>query len=123
MSLLATSLVGNVSKILDKFVSDKDLKLKLESDLISSITEIDKAQAQINLQDAKSSSLFQSMWRPTLCWVLVLSFSLQYFFSPILAIFDIDIPQADMSVMMPVLFGVLGLGTLRTYELKTGVKR
>jgi|TARA_R110000787_G_scaffold238097_1_gene344442 hypothetical protein len=123
MSLLATSLVGNVSKILDKFVSDKDLKSKLESDLISSITEIDKAQAQINLQDAKSSSLFQSMWRPTLCWVLVLSFSLQYFFSPILAIFDIDIPQADMSVMMPVLFGVLGLGTLRTYELKTGVKR
>tara|TARA_R110000803_G_scaffold19620_3_gene51253 strand:- start:2024 stop:2395 length:372 start_codon:yes stop_codon:yes gene_type:complete len=123
MSLLATSLVGNVSKILDKFVSDKDLKLKLESDLISSITEIDKAQAQINLQDAKSSSLFQSMWRPTLCWVLVLSFSLQYFFSPILAIFDIDIPQADMSVMMPVLFGVLGLGTLRTYELKAGVKR
>ena len=76
MSLLATSLVGNVSKILDKFVSDKDLKSKLESDLISSITEIDKAQAQINLQDAKSSSLFQSMWRPTLCWVLVLSFSL-----------------------------------------------
>ena len=123
MSLLATSLVGNVSKILDKFVSDKDLKSKLESDLISSITEIDKAQAQINLQDAKSSSLFQSMWRPTLCWVLVLTFSLQYFFSPILAIFDIDIPQADMSVMMPVLFGVLGLGTLRTYELKTGVKR
>jgi hypothetical protein len=123
MSLLATSLVGNVSKILDKFVSDKDLKSKLESDLISSITEIDKAQAQINLQDAKSSSLFQSMWRPTLCWVLVLSFSLQYFFSPILAIFDIDIPQADMSVMMPVLFGVLGLGTLRTYELKTGVKK
>jgi len=123
MSLLATSLVGNVSKILDKFVSDKDLKSKLESDLISSITEIDKAQAQINLQDAKSSSLFQSMWRPTLCWVLVLSFSLQYFFSPILAIFDIDIPQADMSVMMPVLFGVLGLGTLRTYELKAGVKR
>jgi len=123
MSLLATSLVGNVSKILDKFVSDKDLKLKLESDLISSITEIDKAQAQINLQDAKSSSLFQSMWRPTLCWVLVLSFSLQYFFSPILAIFNIDIPQADMSVMMPVLFGVLGLGTLRTYELKTGVKK
>lgn len=123
MSLLATSLVGNVSKILDKFVSDKDLKSKLESDLISSITEIDKAQAQINLQDAKSSSLFQSMWRPTLCWVLVLSFSLQYFFSPILAIFNIDIPQADMSVMMPVLFGVLGLGTLRTYELKTGVKK
>ena len=123
MSLLATSLVGNVSKILDKFVSDKDLKSKLESDLISSITEIDKAQAQINLQDAKSSSLFQSMWRPTLCWVLVLSFSLQYFFSPILAIFDIDIPQADMSVKKPVLFGVLGLGTLRTYELKTGVKR
>jgi hypothetical protein len=63
------------------------------------------------------------MWRPTLCWILVLSFSLQYFFSPILAIFDIDIPQADMSVMMPVLFGVLGLRTLRTYELKTGVKK
>jgi hypothetical protein len=123
MSLLATSLIGNVSKILDKFIPDKDLKVKVESELVASINDIDKAQAQINLQDAKSSNLFQSMWRPTLCWILVLSFSLQYFFSPILAIFDIDIPQADMSVMMPVLFGVLGLGTLRTYELKTGVKK
>ena len=36
--------------------------------------------------------------------------------SPILAGFGIIIPQADMSVMMPLLFGMLGIAGMRSYD-------
>ena len=35
---------------------------------------------------------------------------------PICAGFGITIPQADMSIMMPLLLGMLGIGGLRTFE-------
>ena len=35
---------------------------------------------------------------------------------------DISIPLIELSEMMPVLMGMLGLGTLRTYEKTKGVK-
>ena len=40
--------------------------------------------------------------------------------SPICAGFGITIPQADMSMMMPLLMGMLGLGAMRSYDKKQG---
>ena len=36
--------------------------------------------------------------------------------APICAGFGINIPQADMSVMMPLLLGMLGIGGLRSLD-------
>ena len=36
--------------------------------------------------------------------------------SPICAGFGITIPQADMTVMMPLLLGMLGIGGLRSFD-------
>ena len=36
--------------------------------------------------------------------------------SPICAGFGIIIPQADMSVMMPLMFGMLGISGMRSYD-------
>jgi hypothetical protein len=41
--------------------------------------------------------------------------------SPIASGFGVIVPQADMSVMMPVLMGMLGLGGMRTFERVKGV--
>jgi xanthine/uracil permease len=45
--------------------------------------------------------------------------------SPICAGFGITIPQADMSVMMPLMFGMLGIGGMRSYDKmkKTDTKK
>jgi hypothetical protein len=37
--------------------------------------------------------------------------------------FGVDIPQADTSVMMPVLMGMLGLGGLSTFEKTKGINK
>ena len=41
--------------------------------------------------------------------------------SPIAAGFGVTIPQADASVMMPLLLGMLGLGGARSFERVKGV--
>jgi xanthine/uracil permease len=45
--------------------------------------------------------------------------------APICAGFGIMIPQADMSVMMPLMFGMLGIGGMRSYDKmkKTDTKK
>jgi xanthine/uracil permease len=45
--------------------------------------------------------------------------------SPIMAGFGVDIPQADMTVMMPLLFGMLGISGLRSFDKykKTDTKK
>jgi hypothetical protein len=42
--------------------------------------------------------------------------AVNFLISPLLSPLGIDVPQADTSVMMPVLMGMLGLGGLRSFE-------
>lgn len=121
--MLANLLIGNVTKILDKAILDKDLKAQLEADLMTAINSVDEAQIKINLQDAKSNNWFQSMWRPAIAWICVCGFFINFLVSPLCFPFGIIVPQANTSVMLPVLMGMLGLGGLRTYEKKLGVNK
>ena len=46
-------LIKPVSDILDKFVADKDLKLKLSHELEKEIVSLNKLQIELNKEDAK----------------------------------------------------------------------
>jgi len=125
MSLLST-LVGPVSSLLDKFVEDKDQKAKLAHEIATMsekhAQEIAVAQIKVNEAEAKGN-WFQSSWRPATAWVCVLGFLVNFLVSPLCAGFGIIIPQADTSTMLPVLMGMLGLGTMRTVERLQGKDR
>ena len=56
-------LIKPVSDILDKFISDKDLKVKLNHELQREIISLNKLQIELNKQDSKGH-WFQSSWRP-----------------------------------------------------------
>jgi len=118
MSLLG-SLIGPVTGLLDKVIIDKDEKMRLAHELSRMADDhaqsIAMAQIEVNKQDAKGN-WFQSSWRPATGWVCVLGFMVNFLVSPICAGFGIDIPQADTSTMLPVLMGMLGLGSMRSYE-------
>ncbi len=119
-------LIGPVSGILDKFIEDKDQKAKLAHE-ISTMAEkhaqqIALAQIEVNKAEAKGN-WFQSSWRPATAWVCVLGFTVNFLVSPIAHAFGIEVPQADTSVMLPVLMGMLGLGGLRTMERVKGVSK
>ena len=119
-------LIAPVSGLLDKFIADKDQKAKLAHE-ISTMAEkhaqqIALAQIEVNKAEAKGN-WFQSSWRPATAWVCLLGFTVNFLVSPIAHAFGIDVPQADTSVMLPVLMGMLGLGGLRTMERVKGVSK
>ena len=118
MSIIS-ALIGPVTGLLDQFIEDKDQKARLAHELSTMADQhaqsIALAQIEVNKADAKGN-WFQSSWRPATGWVCVLGFMVNFLISPLCAGFGIDIPQADTSTMLPVLMGMLGLGSMRSYE-------
>ena len=116
---MIAALIPAVSGILDKFIPDADTKNKLAHDLATMAEkhaqELALAQIEVLKADAKGN-WFQASWRPLIGWICGLSLGINYMGSPIAAGFGVAIPQADMSVMMPLMFGMLGIGGMRSFD-------
>jgi len=116
---MLSSLIEPATKLLDKFIPDADTKQKIAHELATMsenhAQEIALAQIKLNTEDAKGN-WFQSGWRPATGWICVGGFAVNFLISPLAAGLGVDIPQADTSTMLPVLMGMLGLGSLRTVE-------
>jgi len=87
------------------------------------------AQIDVNKQEARSKSLFVSGGRPFIIWVCGLGLMFQYLIYPLLMwvwafmhITGDTPPPLDLSVMMPLLLGLLGLGAMRSIDKKNGVQ-
>lgn len=116
---LLGNLVGPVTGLLDKFIEDKDQKNALAHEIATMsqrhAQEAMLAQIEVLKADAKGN-WFQASWRPLIGWICGLSLGINYMVSPIAHGFGITIPQADMSVMMPLMFGMLGISGMRSYD-------
>jgi hypothetical protein len=123
LSIIA-SLIAPVTSLLDKWIPDADVKQQIAHELATMserhAQELAVAQINLNTEEAKGN-WFQSGWRPATGWVCVLGFAVNFLISPLAAGFGVIIPQADTSVMMPVLMGLLGLGGMRSFERFKGV--
>jgi len=85
------------------------------------------AQTDINKEEAKSSNIFVSGWRPFVGWVCGSAFALHFLLLPVanfvmVATGEKEVVLAfDMQTLMTVLMGLLGLGGMRTFEKVQGV--
>ena len=116
---LLSALVGPATEIINKVVPDKNKAAEIAHEISTMAErhhqEVMLAQIEVNKAEA-SAGWFRGGWRPAVGWVCAAGFAVNFLVSPIAAGFGIGIPQADVGVMMPVLTGMLGLGTLRTFE-------
>ena len=133
MSLIA-SLIGPVSGILDKVIPDSDMKAKLAHEIATmSDTHAQQAllaQLEINKAEAASGSLFKGGWRPAVGWICAIAFGYHFVLQPLLVFVltasgvDLpDLPEFDMSTLLTVLGGMLGIGGLRTFEKQKGLTK
>ena len=122
------SVIEGVGKVAEHFVTtDKErMALELESRKIDQ--QNDMAQIDVNKMEAQSASLFVSGWRPFVGWVC--GFALFYvaildpiarFVAEVIYSYTGKFPEIDTTITMQVLFGLLGLGGMRTYEKSKGV--
>lgn len=133
-----TALLDIGSKVIDKLWPDpvqRDaaklelFKLQQSGELakLAAETELAKGQLAINEAEAKTGSLFNGGWRPGLGWVCVVACAWNWIGLKI-ALFvaaylghELKLAPADISEMLPILLGMLGLGGLRTAEKINGV--
>lgn len=127
------ALIGPVAGLLDKFIEDKDQKLALAHEIATMAEkqahEIALAQIEVNKIEA-GGNWFQSSWRPLVGWVCATAFAWHFVCQPLL-IFVLsylgapmpDLPEFDMASLLTVLGGLLGLGSLRTFEKFKGVTK
>jgi hypothetical protein len=133
IAALLPSLLPVVGDVLDRFFPNKEERAKAEREIEAKLTahlaSIDLAQLEVNKQEASHRSLLVAGWRPFVGWTCGLALFYTYLVQP-MATFVlaqtghlIQLPPVDLSAMMPVLLGMLGLGGLRSFEKFKGVSK
>jgi len=121
------ALIGPVTGILDKFIEDKDAKNAMAHEIATmaekAAHEAAMAQVEVNKMEAQHRSLFVAGWRPFIGWTCGIALAYHFVLNPLI-LFGVSwagveipaLPEFDMSSLMTVLMGMLGLGGLRTFE-------
>lgn len=130
------SVIGPILKPLIDRIPDANERAraqeKYESQLLSAITGVVQGQLAINMKEAEHGSVFVAGWRPAVGWICAAGLAWNYIFQPLLlyAAWIIpegaelaNAPELDIADLLVILGGMLGLGTLRTYEKSVGVAR
>lgn len=121
-----------VQKLLD-LIPDPNARARAEAEYQRQVMELAARDASdqrdINRAEAAHPSLFVSGWRPAIGWVCALALSFQYLLRPLSAWAagiwwpgTPPLPGLDESLWQ-LMFGMLGLGALRTVEKARGAAR
>lgn len=125
---ILTLLMPLLSKALD-FIPDPEQRAKSMGEIIAALQSWDSQQTQINQQEAQNSNLFVSGWRPAAGWTCVLALFYQYIIVPFaswgIAIYGQQIPPLPKldNTLWELMFGMLGMGGMRTFEKLKGVAK
>ena len=128
------TLLGSIiPNLLDKIFPDPakagEAKLKLlelqqqgQLEELKAQTTLAQGQLEINKAEAASGNAFASSWRPSVGYVCVMALFYEFLFRPLAQGFGYGpFPDLVMTDLNSLLFGLLGLSTLRTVEKVKGV--
>lgn len=127
--------IGNIltaarEAITGEKIVDPIEKAKIDLQLENLNQALINGQLLINQEEAKHPSLFVSGWRPFIGWVCGTALAFQFLVTPILMWICLALnvvipipPTLDLGSLMTILGGLLGLGTLRTFEKVKKVER
>jgi hypothetical protein len=128
---LLPSLLPALTEVLDRVVPDKaaaaKAKLEMESRLLEVATTQASQQAEINKIEASHASIFVSGWRPYIGWVCGMAIAWAFLLAPMLSwllpVMGVvaAVPPLQTEFLLELVFAMLGLGGLRTFEKLKGV--
>jgi len=135
MNLLnISSIIDSVGKVAGDLITTDKEKMQLEIENRKLDQAIDIAQIQVNKEEAKSSSLFVSGWRPAVGWIGAAALAYQFLAYPLLgwgwkwlqAMNYVPVemsppPLLDAEQLWVMLSGILGIAGMRTFEKQKGV--
>lgn len=104
-------------------------KTAQEQQQLAAVLAMAQAQMQVNQVEAGNEGVFVAGWRPFIGWACGMACVWDWMGLPIAKLVlgllghPITVSPADLSEMMPILMGMLGLGGLHTFERVKGVSK
>jgi len=128
------ALIAPISDILKEVLPDTDKRAQLAHDIATMaekhVHETNIAQIEVNKVAASSPDPFTSRARPFILWVCGIALAYNFLIYPLLQFIVVmympeppEFPVLETEELRTILFGLLGLSTLRTYEKAKGVAR
>ena len=124
--MILDSVLNIGAKILDRVIPDKAEREKAQAELVKMQLngELQQlaGQLEINKAEASHRSVFVAGWRPFIGWVCGVALAYQFVLRPVItwAVPSIGYTVAEMpgldDNLWELMFGMLGLGGLRSYE-------
>ena len=115
---------------IDSIFTNKEERMQAQAMLDKIAQQPQVLQTEINKIEAAHPSLFVAGWRPAVGWVCVMGLAWNFLVQPLLAwtgfFFGVSLdnaPRLDITELMTILAGMLGLAGLRTHEKGRGVSR
>ena len=110
-------------KFLDGKASREELEAAEASEHLSAEVQLALAQIKLNATAASHPSIFVAGWRSAIGWVGAIILAFNYIIFPFAIALGFAVPMLDLSAMMPVILGMLGVSASRSYEKVRGVAR
>lgn len=136
--LMITGLFQAAQELINRLWPDPEKKAEAQAKLLemqqkgelaelAAATDLAKGQLAINQEEAKSESTFVAGWRPFVGWIGGLGLAYAAIIEPLLRFVSAvgygytgEFPVIDTALTMQVLFGILGLGMMRSYDKLKG---
>lgn len=119
-STAVASPITAIGNVLDSLFTSDEEKLDKKILLERLLLEPQKAQTEINKVEASHRSIFVAGWRPATGWMCVIGLAYDFLIQPIAVGFGLPFPKLDSTALHTLIFGLLGLGGIRTVEKLTG---
>jgi len=129
LAALLPVLAPILDKVLGAVLPDPEAKTKAINAILGQLQAADLAQIEVNKAEAQNGNLFVAGWRPMIGWSCAAALAFQYVVTPVVmwlaGIFgwNIPMPPALDAILWELMFGMLGMGALRTFEKIKNVAR
>lgn len=120
--------IGSLAKDIRQAITG-ELPAEKQAEIQQKLMELElkamEGQMQINLEEAKSEHLFVAGWRPAVGWIGAASLGYAAILEPLMSWIaryngaTVQFPTLNTDITMQVLFGILGLGVMRTVDKRT----
>ena len=127
MTPIIGDVISSVANLAGNLITTDKERIQLDIDGYNAETKRLESQTDINKIEASSTSLFVSGWRPAIGWICGFAFGYATILEPLLRFasavwigYSGSFPAIDTDLTLQALFGILGLGAMRSYDKKQG---
>lgn len=115
--------IGPLINLIPNEQEREKARLDATQKLLETVSQLDLKQVEVNIEEAKHSSIFVAGWRPWIGWVCGAAVFYSFIVHPIVTGFGYTLPMPMIDHLYELVLAMLGMAGLRSFEKIKGVER